>query len=157
MGKMTTEQWQEEGEGQGEAESAVESEPQATSPGRHPAPLRLWLERIGIGLIAVISLMVPLLVGLLFYLAVTDGLVINANDPFHEIRLWMVQERRGATGLGLTITTPRGSAGAAQCAFTSATFLKWDGGLRVERASDYCRCYVNKGGQLVERAGDACQ
>ena len=147
MGQMSPDQWQ-------DAETAeVEHIPATTSP---PTPLRLWLERIGIGLVAVFSLATPLLFGLLFYLAVTDGLVINANDPLHEIRLWMVQERRGATGLGLTIATPREGPAGAQCANTSDTFLKWDGRLRVERGNDYCRCYENRGGQLVELTRITC-
>jgi hypothetical protein len=140
-----------------EQRSSAEGEP-APPTASLPSPIQLWLERIGIGLVAAISLLVPLVIGLLFYLAVTDGLVISADDPLHEVRLWMVQERRGATGLGLTITSPIASKDAAvQCARTDVTFLKWDGSLRVERDADYCRCYERKDGQLVETGTATCR
>jgi hypothetical protein len=127
-----------------------------------PSPARLWLERAAIGLIAAISLLVPLVIGLLYYLAVTDGLVINANDPLHEVRLWMVQERRGATGLGLTVTTPFNNQETAknpaiQCANTDVTFLKWDRRLRIERDANYCRCFERHGDQLVDTSAVTCQ
>jgi hypothetical protein len=132
--------------------SDISQQPDAHPPsGAHSrGPLRLWLERIGVGLIAAISLLLPVLVGLLFYLAVTDGLVINANDPLHEARLWMVQERRGATGIGLTVSSPAQSNGSTQCAYTRVAFLKWERGLRLERNADYCRCYETRAGQWVE-------
>ena len=124
--------------------------------------VRLWLERIGIALVAVVSLLIPIVIGLLFYLAVTDGLAINSGDPLHEMRLWMVQERKGATGLGLTITSPRASsaansAGDAVCAHTSVTFLKWDRSLRLENEAGYCLCYENRDNKLVETDKATCQ
>jgi hypothetical protein len=122
------------------------------------SPVRQWLERIGIGLIAIISLLIPLVIGLLYYLALTDGIVINANDPLHETRLWMVHERKGATGLGLTITSPQSSSSAqATCAHTAVTFLKWDGALRIESEAGYCRCYAAQNGQWIEAPNGTCQ
>jgi hypothetical protein len=122
------------------------------------SPFRLWLERIGIALVAAISLLAPLLIGLLFYLALTDGLVINAGDPLHEARLWMVQERKGATGLGLTIASPQASnRDDIACAHTSVTFLKWDGSIRLESEAGYCRCYETRAGQLRDAEQIACQ
>ena len=138
--------------------SVDEDQPLPSASPTSPSPVRLWLERIGIGMVATVSLLVPLIIGLLFYLALTDGLVINANDPLREIRLWMVQERRGATGLGLTITSPSASQDATlQCARTDVTFLKWDRGLSIESDADYCRCFERKDGRLVDIATATCR
>jgi len=118
---------------------------------------RLWLKRAGIGLVAVVSILIPLLIGLMYYLAVTDGLVINSGDPLHEVRLWMVQERKGATGLGLTVTQPVGSSRSdAVCAHTSVTFLRWDRSLSLQPEAGYCRCYIRRNGQLTDTDHAAC-
>ena len=113
-------------------------------------PVRIWLERIAIGLVAVISLIIPLVIGLLFYLALTDSIVINTGDPVHEMRLWMIRETRGATGLGLSISTPTNSKADTQCAQTHVTFLKWDRSMRIETADVFCRCYTRQGNQYID-------
>ncbi len=135
-------------------------ESQAESPhpiNAAPSPKRVWLERFGIGIIAVISILIPLIFGVLFFLALTDGIVVNAGDPLREVRLWMIQERTGATGIGLTATTPRTGASAIQCAVTSVAFLKWDRRLRIETDASYCRCYEIKNSQLVETSSVDCK
>lgn len=121
------------------------------------SPFRVWMERALVGLLAVIALGIPFVIGLLFYLALTDGIVINANDPLHETRLWMVQERVGATGIGLTIASPTSSAKDLVCASTSVMFLKWDRRIRIESDASYCRCYSVENRQLVENQSAACQ
>jgi hypothetical protein len=137
---------------------STEDEIPSPPPSKHPSPTRLWLERFCIALVATISILVPLVIGLLYYLAVTDGLVINAGNPLRETRLWMVRERKGATGLGLTISSPQTSnAASATCAHTSVTFLKWDGALRIESDAGYCRCYETKDGQLMDTDQATCQ
>jgi hypothetical protein len=89
---------------------------------------------------------------------VTDGLVINAGDRLHESRLWMVHERKGVTGLGLTLTSPQSSSDAsAACAYTSVTFVRWDGPLRIESASGYCQCYQVNNGLLTDAGRATCQ
>ncbi len=67
---------------------------------------RLWAERIGIGLFVAAALMAPLLVGLAYYLVLSDGLTLNGDDPLREARLWIIQERRGFTGLALSVAAP---------------------------------------------------
>ena len=122
-----------------------------------PAPMsvRLWLERVAVGLVAVISLLAPLVIGLLFYLGLTDSIVINAGNPVNEMRLWMIREARGATGLGLSISTPTLSKAASQCAQTHVTFLKWDRTVRFETTDVFCRCYTLQGNQYID-AGASC-
>jgi hypothetical protein len=139
-----------------------EAEPQARAARAEPAPPsrpRLFLERAAIVAVAVVVLLIPLAIGLLYYLAGSDGIVVNGGDLLHEARLWMVQERKGATGLGLTYSAPTLSDPpnpATQCAHTYVTFLKWDRNLRIERDADYCRCYELRDGQLVESAAATC-
>ena len=114
------------------------------------ASFRIWLERISIGLVAIVSLLVPLIIGLLFYLALTDGIVVNDGDPAHEVRLWMIRESRGATGVGFSISTPAHSVPDYQCAQTRVSFLKWDRTIRIETADAYCTCYLPQGNQYKE-------
>ena len=142
----------------GEQLTTQENSPSLDAPQKTNSPFHLAFERIGIALIAIISLLIPLIIGLLFYLAVTDGLVINDGDPLHEVRLWMVQERKGATGLGLTITSPRSSSASdTVCAHTSVTFLRWDRSLRIENEDGYCRCYANRNGQFTDASSATCR
>ena len=116
------------------------------------------LERLGITLVAVFALVVPLLIGLVFFLAVnSDGIEVNGGDPFHDARLWLVQERRGATGLGLSITSPSSANDALQCAYTAVHFLKWDRSLRLESDASYCRCFERAGAAWSEVSTGACQ
>jgi hypothetical protein len=121
-----------------------------------PSTSRVWLERIGIGIIAVISILIPLIVGLLFYLVLAGDVVINANDPMHQTRLWLVQERTGVTGVGLTVTALRETTATIQCTTNSVTFLKWDRRLRIERDTTYCACYEIKNGKFLERGSVSC-
>ncbi len=137
---------------------STEDEIPSPPPPKPSSPTRMWLERFGIALVATISILIPLVIGLLYYLAVTDGLVINAGNPLRETRLWMVRERKGATGLGLTMTSPQASSVAsATCAHTSVTFLRWDGSLRIEPEAGYCRCYETTAGQLIDTDQATCQ
>lgn len=62
--------------------------------------VRLWLERIGVGVVAFLSLTAPFVFGFVHYLGVTDGLEINVGDPLRESRVWMIHERRGPVGIG---------------------------------------------------------
>jgi hypothetical protein len=116
---------------------------------------QVWIERFVIGVVALFSLLVPLVIGVLFYLALQDSIAINADDPVQQARLWMVRERRGATGLGLSITAAAAAPAGQICARTHVTFLKWDGALRIEPDVAYCRCYTRQAGVLVE-AGEHC-
>jgi hypothetical protein len=121
------------------------------------SPLRLGLERLVIGIVAFIALALPIMIGLMFYLAVSDGIEINGGDPIHGARLWMVHERRGATGLGLTITSPSAKKGSQQCAYTNVIFLKWNQSLSLETNASYCRCYEQTGSQWTEAPSGTCQ
>jgi hypothetical protein len=121
------------------------------------SPRRLVLERLGIGIVAFIALALPIMIGLMFYLAVSDGIDINGGDPLHGARLWMVQERRGATGLGLTITSPSDKKGTLQCAYTNVIFLKWNQSLSLETNAGYCRCYEQTGSEWTESPSGTCQ
>ena len=118
---------------------------------------RLWAERIGIGLLVSAALMVPLLAGLAYYLILNDGLLLNGNDPLREARLWMIQERRGFTGLALSIASPATQTeGEARCARTQVTFIKWEGSIRLEPQATYCQCFVRENGQWIGTPS-ACQ
>ncbi|MCL4505460.1 MAG: hypothetical protein M1434_08270 [Chloroflexi bacterium] len=143
---MSIEQWHEE--------TDEPASPQINTP---RSGSRLLIERIAIGIVAALSLLIPLVFGLLFYLAVSDGIVVNADDPMHMVRLWMVMENPGATGLGLTVAAPAQSDNGAPCAYTSVTFLKWDKRLRLETNASYCTCYERKNNQLVENESGACR
>lgn len=120
---------------------------------------KLWLERIGIGIVTVIALTAPFVFGLAYYLAVVEeGLSINESDPLRASRIWMVRERRGVSGLALQTTSPAAAADPAQanqCVRTNVVFLRWDGGLRVDEQVSYCKCYRQAGNQWVE-AGTMC-
>ncbi len=118
---------------------------------------RLIAERIAIGGVAVLSLLIPLVIGLLFYLAVNDEIVVNADDPLRTARLWMVMEKAGATGLGLSIAAPAQAAGSVQCAFTTVIFLKWDKPLRLETNASYCTCYERRNNQLIQTNNAVCR
>jgi hypothetical protein len=143
---MSSEHWSDEGEAAPPAEHA-----------KPPTTFRVWLERISLGLLTVFAIGVPLVIGLMFYLALTDGIVVNANDPLQETRIWMVRERTGATGIGLTMASPTSGTNGLMCARTKVLFLKWDRRIRIESDASYCRCYSVVNGQLVENQSAACQ
>jgi len=115
---------------------------------------RIWLERLGVGCVTAFALGVPLLLGLVGYLALSDGFVINANDPTREARLWMIREPRN---IGIALTTvsassPSGNLNVStqtRCVRTNFTYLKFSGGLRLERTSEFCQCYELKDGRWV--------
>lgn len=121
---------------------------------------RVWLERIGLGIVTVIALSAPFLFGLFYYVAVVEeGLAIGDGDPLREARVWMVRERRDLTGLGVQTTSSAASADPSQpgqCARTSIIFIKWDGGLRMEQPVSYCKCYQRRAGGWAE-ASVACK
>lgn len=98
------------------------------------------------------ALGVPLLLGLIGYLALSDGFAFNASDPTREARLWMVKEPRNV-GIALTTVSAMSpaSGGSAQtrCVRTNFTYLKLSGGLRLERSSEFCKCYEFKDGRWV--------
>lgn len=112
---------------------------------------RLWLERIGIGIIAVLSLTAPFAFGFVYYLGVTDGVEISQGDPLHESRIWMQKDRRGPTGIGWLRTAPTASTQPSlQCATSQLTVLNWKGGLSLDTSASYCKCYESNDGKLQE-------
>lgn len=119
---------------------------------------RLWLERIGVALIAVLSLSAPFVFGFVYYLGVTDGIEINSGDPLRESRVWMIQERRGPTGIGWQHTAPIGSpAPGVQCARTQLTVLNWRGGLSLDTSAKYCRCFEAGANGAPKESTVACE
>jgi hypothetical protein len=119
---------------------------------------RLWLERIGIGFIAVLSLSAPFVFGFVYYLGVTDGIEINAGDPLRESRVWMIRERRGPTGIGWQYTAPVGSPRpGVQCARTQLTVFSWSGGLSLDASANSCRCFDAVAGGALSESNTPCQ
>ena len=112
---------------------------------------RLWLERIGIGVIAVLSLTAPFAFGFVYYLGVTDGIEINQGDPLHESRIWMQKDRRGPSGIGWLRTAPTAASQLGlQCAYSQLIVLNWKGGLSLDTSASYCKCYKISDGTLSE-------
>jgi hypothetical protein len=119
---------------------------------------RLWLERIGIAIIAVLSLSAPFVFGLVYYLGVTDGIEINTGDPLRESRLWMIRERRGPTGIGWQYTAPiNGPLPGVQCARTQLTVFNWSGSLSLDTSANYCKCYEPSARGGLKESATACQ
>lgn len=111
--------------------------------------LRRWAGLMGIASVTALALGLPLLFGLAFYLFLSEEIVINAGDPIREARIWTIRERRSVTGLGWSIAMPERPASddsgeAVQCARMRVHYLKWDGDLRFEPDSEYCRCYQRR-------------
>jgi hypothetical protein len=100
-------------------------------------PKRERAANAGVGCIAVLALGLPLLLGLLAYLAVTDGIGWNEGDPLREGRVWMIKENRNFTGLGLQWHTD-GSIGAKPCARSHYLALKWSPGPAIDRSTREC-------------------
>lgn len=111
---------------------------------------RLWLERIGVGVIAVLSLTAPFVFGFIYYLGVTDGIDINAGDPLRESRIWMIHQD-GPTGIGWLYTAPTDSPQpGVMCARSQLTVLNWQGGVWLDTSARYCRCFETKNNRLTE-------
>ncbi|GIV85233.1 MAG: hypothetical protein KatS3mg052_2240 [Candidatus Roseilinea sp.] len=120
--------------------------------------MRLWLERIGVGIIAFLSLSAPFVFGLVYYLGVTDGIDINAGDPLRESRIWMIYERNGPTGIGWLYTAPTDSPRpGVQCARSQLTVLNWGGGPLLDTSARYCRCYEPAAGNRLKESPVACR
>ncbi|MCS7088639.1 MAG: hypothetical protein NZL91_08090 [Thermoflexales bacterium] len=116
--------------------------------------LRLWLERVGVGVIAFLSLSAPFVFGFVYYLGVTDGLEINAGDPLRESRVWMIHERSGPAGIGWLYTRPvEAPQEGVQCALSQLILFEWRAGLSLRTDAEYCRCFTpDANGRLRESA-----
>jgi hypothetical protein len=111
---------------------------------------RLWLERLGIVLVAVVALGTPFVFGFVFYLAVRPaGVFFNEDDPLRVTHIWMQRERGGASGIGLQTTSTSAGAGGLQCARTRITFLRWRPALEIELGGGSCTCYQTQNGKLA--------
>lgn len=112
---------------------------------------RLWLERLGVAIIAVLSLTAPFVFGFVYYLGVTDGIEISPGDPLHESRIWMQKEKRGPTGIGWLRTAPvDGAVAGVQCANSQLIMLNWAGGLSIDTSTHYCKCFESTPNGLRE-------
>lgn len=119
---------------------------------------RLWLERIGIGIVVFLSLSAPFVFGLVYYLGVTDGIEINIGDPLRESRIWMIRERRGPTGIGWQYTAPVSDARPGlQCARSQLTVLNWRGGLSLDTNAVYCKCFEQNNTGALRESPFTCQ
>jgi hypothetical protein len=119
---------------------------------------RLWLERIGIGIIAFLSLSAPFVFGFVYYLGVTDGVEISVGDPLHESRIWMIRERRGPTGIGWLHTAPVSNPQSGlQCARSQLIVLKWGGGPLLDTSAHYCKCYETTDQGRLKESAISCQ
>ncbi|MCS7059806.1 MAG: hypothetical protein RMN25_01450 [Anaerolineae bacterium] len=123
------------------------------------SPARKWAARAGIGCVTVLALGLPLVFGLVFYLLLSEEIVLNAGDPFRETRLWVIREGRSRSGLAWSVSSPIDNAteaARAQCVRTQVRYLKWNDGLYFEPDSVYCRCYVRQDGRWVS-AAETCR
>lgn len=101
-------------------------------------PKRERAANAGVGCIAVLALGLPLLLGLLGWLAVSDGIGWNEGDPLREGRLWMVKESRSFTGLALQLHTGGALADGSQCARSRYLALKWSPMLALDQSTGEC-------------------
>lgn len=115
---------------------------------------RLLAERAGIGLITILAPLVPCLLGLGYYLALTpEGITFNVEEPTRVGRLWMTRDRR-PTGIALQTTEPvAGSLPGSICARTTFAYLSWEKRLNISRDSSSCQCppAANKGESAVDQ------
>ncbi len=119
--------------------------------------VRLWLERLGIGLVAFLSLSAPFAFGFLYYLGVSDGIEINAGDPLRESRIWMIYNENGPSGIGWLRTAPTDSPrDGVQCARSQLIVINWGGGPLLDAAASYCRCYEPAAGNRLKESLVAC-
>ena len=114
---------------------------------------RLPLERLGLLLITIIALGAPLALGFFSYLALNDGIDLNASDSLHASRIWLVRENRRFTALA--ISTRSGAAATddapdLQCARTYFTALHWSPKISLERVAGACTCYTRVDDTLRE-------
>ncbi len=101
-------------------------------------PKRERAANAGVGCIAVLALGLPLLLGLLGWLAVSDGIGWNEGDAQREGRLWMVKESRSFTGLALQMHTNSTLADGTQCARSHYLALKWSPRLALDQSTSEC-------------------
>ncbi len=119
--------------------------------------LRLWLERVGIGFIAFLSLSAPFVFGFVYYLGVSDGIEISPDDPLHVSRVWMIRERTGPIGIGWLRTEPVAAPEAhLQCARSELLVLNWQGGLSLSTDARYCKCYELNAKGGIQESTRAC-
>ncbi len=120
--------------------------------------VRLWLERIGVGVVAFLSLTAPFVFGFVYYLGVTDGLEINVGDPLRESRVWMIHERRGPVGIGWLYTRPVDAPQAGvQCAHSQLILFEWRNGLSLRTDAEYCKCYTPDAKGRLREAAVTCR
>lgn len=134
--------------------SRSEEKPAAGRADQPESALRRGAAWAGVAVITVIALGLPLLFGLAFYLFLSEEIVINGGDPLREARVWTIREGRSVTGLAWSLAAPERPAGdnpdsATTCARVHVRYLKWDGGLRFEPDSEYCRCYQRRNGRWI--------
>jgi hypothetical protein len=110
---------------------------------------RLWFSRLGVALVTIVALGAPLLMGLVGYLAISDGIDWSASDPLRAGRMFMLRENRRMTGIGIvTKSATSDVTNSATCARTHYTALIWSPALMLDRNSATCTCYAPKDGQL---------
>jgi hypothetical protein len=108
---------------------------------------RLWLERAGYGLVAVVAIGFPLLMGFLFYLGFSDGLVLNEGDVMRQTHIFMVRDSRNA-GIAWTrpvSAVPVDPASLATCVRTQFSHLRVRPRISIERNAETCTCYIEDG------------
>jgi len=103
--------------------------------------LRRWAERIGLAAFTALVLLVPLVLGLVFYLTVfPEGITLNAGKGIWEGRIWLVKGT-APTGIGLQSTEPAaGTPAGAVCARTILTTFQWSPRPGIRREIGSCRC-----------------
>lgn len=110
---------------------------------------RLWLERLGIALITVVALGAPLLMGVVGYLVISDGIDWGVGDPLREGRMFILREPRGLAGIGIVRKSPASDAsGTLNCARTHYTELRWSPSLGIDGNANTCTCYAMQDGRL---------
>jgi len=119
--------------------------------------VRLWLERLGIGLIAFLSLTAPFVFGFVYYLGFSDGIEINIGDPLRESRIWMIYNQNGPSGIGWLRTAPAESPrDGVQCARSQLIILNWSGGPLLDTETRYCRCYELTADNRLKESSVTC-
>jgi len=119
--------------------------------------VRLWLERLGIGLIAFLSLTAPFVFGFVYYLGFSDGIEINTGDPLRESRIWMIYNKNGPSGIGWLRTAPAESPhNGVQCARSQLIILSWSGGPLLDTETRYCRCYELTADNRLKESATTC-
>jgi hypothetical protein len=118
---------------------------------------RLWLERLGIGLVTFLALSAPFVFGFVYYLSLSDGIEINADDPLRASRIWMIYNDNGPSGIGWLRTAPTNSPRAdVQCAHSQLIVLNWGGGPLLDTQAQYCRCFERTADNRLKESSVAC-